>query len=66
MSLIKVDPKKLYDFKKSEAVLARQRAYTKEADPLKSRADRGDATVEEWLAKIEEIKARYPYPEEQP
>jgi len=66
MSLIRVDQKKLYDFKKSEAVLARQRAYTREADPIAAQMLRDEATRDEWLAKIEEIKARYPYPEEQP
>jgi hypothetical protein len=66
MGLIKIDQEKLRAFQREKAVKARERAYIKEADPLKNRADRGDTTHEEWLAKIEEIKARYPYPEEQP
>lgn len=39
---------------------ARQAAYTAEADPLFFKAQRGEATMEEWQAKIDEIKARYP------
>jgi hypothetical protein len=40
----------------------RQAAYTAEADPLFFMSQRGEATVEEWQAKVAEIKARYPYP----
>jgi hypothetical protein len=39
----------------------RRSAYQQEADPLYFMWKRGDATEEEWLAKIEEIKSRYPY-----
>lgn len=39
----------------------RRLAYEAEADPLFFRYQRGDGTREEWLAKIEEIKLRYPY-----
>lgn len=42
----------------------RHAAYTTEADPLFFMSQRGEATVEEWTAKVAEIKARYPYPEE--
>jgi len=38
----------------------RAAAYRDEADPLYFKAQRGEATMEEWLAKVEEIKARYP------
>jgi hypothetical protein len=38
----------------------RQRAYIAEADPLFFKAQRGEATMEEWQAKVAEIKARYP------
>jgi hypothetical protein len=44
----------------------RQRAYAKEADPIAMQMLRDEATKDEWLAKIEEIKARFPYPPEQP
>jgi hypothetical protein len=43
---------------------SRKRAYTKEADHLFFKAQRGESTTEEWQAKVAEIKARYPYPEE--
>lgn len=39
---------------------ARSLAYQKESDPLFFKAQRGEATMEEWLAKVEEIKTRYP------
>ncbi len=41
---------------------ARQIAYRDEADPLFFKAQRGEATLEEWQAKVAEIKARFPYP----
>jgi hypothetical protein len=40
----------------------RATAYTTEADPLFFKAQRGEATIEEWQAKVEEIRTRYPYP----
>ena len=40
----------------------RKAAYEAEADPLFFMSQRGEATVEEWQAKVAEIKARYPYP----
>ena len=41
---------------------ARKRSYESEADPLFFMAQRGEATNAEWLAKVAEIKARFPYP----
>jgi hypothetical protein len=41
---------------------ARSAAYTTEADPLFFKAQRGEATIEEWQAKVAEIRSRYPYP----
>lgn len=41
----------------------RAAAYSSEADPLFFKAQRGEATLEEWQAKVEEIRNRYPYPE---
>jgi hypothetical protein len=35
-------------------------AYRNESDPLFFKAQRGEATMEEWKAKIAEIKLRYP------
>ena len=37
-------------------------AYRNEADPLFFKYQVGEVTKEEWLAKREEIKVRYPYP----
>jgi len=41
----------------------RAAAYNTEADPLFFMAQRGKATQQEWLDKIAEIEARFPYPE---
>lgn len=38
-------------------------AYRVEADPLFFQAQRGKAAQQEWLDKIAEIEARFPYPE---
>lgn len=40
----------------------RAAAYAAEADPLFFKAQRGEATIAEWEAKVAEIRARYPYP----
>jgi len=37
----------------------RAEAYRNEADPLFFKAQRGEATMDEWLAKVAEIKVRY-------
>lgn len=42
--------------------IARANAYRNEADPLFFKSQLGEATDEEWKAKREEIKTRYPYP----
>jgi len=64
MSLIKVDPTKLTEKKaaeaEAEAEANRRAAYIAEADPLFFKAQRGEVTLEEWQAKIAEIKARFP------
>ena len=39
----------------------RAKAYATEADPLFFKAQRGEATMDEWNAKVAEIRARYPY-----
>jgi hypothetical protein len=38
----------------------RRNAYIAEADALFFKAQRGEATMEEWQAKVVEIKARFP------
>jgi hypothetical protein len=40
---------------------SRAAAYRSEADPLFFKAQRGEATTDEWTAKVAEIKARFPY-----
>jgi hypothetical protein len=40
-------------------------AYRDEADPLFFKAQRDEGTIEEWEAKVQEIRDRFPYPEEQ-
>jgi hypothetical protein len=60
MSLIKVDAAKLAAKKAEEAEANRKAAYIAEADPLFFKAQRGEATLDEWQAKVAEIKARFP------
>jgi hypothetical protein len=40
----------------------RRAAFTEEADPLFFKAHRGEATLEEWQAKVAEIRLRFPDP----
>lgn len=54
---VNAPPKK--DFK-----TRRKWSYENEADPLFFKAQRGEASMEDWRAKIEEIRARYPETEE--
>lgn len=49
--------------KMAELRSAREAAYKDEADPLFFKAQRGEATMDEWIAKVEEIRNRYQYPE---
>jgi hypothetical protein len=44
----------------ANATQLRQAAYAAEADPLFFKAQRGEATMAEWQAKVAEIKTRYP------
>ena len=43
-----------------QADAKRKAAYIAEADPLFFKAQRGEATMEEWQAKVAEIKNRFP------
>ena len=43
-----------------QASAKRQQAYIADADPLFFKAQRGEATTEEWQAKVAEIKQRFP------
>jgi hypothetical protein len=40
----------------------RKQAYREESDPMFFEYQRGDIEKSEWLAKVEEIKSRYPLP----
>jgi hypothetical protein len=62
--MIKVDQVKIKELAQQEAQRNRAAAYSAEADPLFFKTQRGEATVEEWEAKVEEIRQRYPYPAE--
>ena len=46
--------------KAAEAVESRRQAYVAESDPIFFMAQRGEATMEEWQAKVDEIKQRFP------
>lgn len=48
---------------RQQAEQDRAAAYRLEADPLFFKAQRGEATTDEWTAKVAEIKARFPYPD---
>jgi hypothetical protein len=41
----------------------REDAYKAESDPINFMYQRGEATQQEWLDKVAEIKARFPYQE---
>ena len=43
---------------------ARAAALAAEADPLFFKAQRGEATTQEWEAAVAAIRARFPYPDE--
>ena len=44
---------------------ARAEAYQTEADPMFFKWQAGEASKEEWQAKRQEIRDRYPYPEQE-
>lgn len=50
-----VDPIPLPDYSAMRAI-----AYREESDPLFFKSQRGEATNQEWLDKVAEIKARWP------
>ena len=60
MSLIKIDEAKLAAIAAEKAQANRKAAYIAEADPLFFKWQAGEGTQEEWQAKREEIRQRYP------
>jgi len=64
MNLIKVDPAKVAEKQNAKAKVSRASAYTSEADPLFFKWQAGEGTKEDWEAKREEVRSRYPYAEE--
>lgn len=50
--------KDLFNAKQAES---RATAYASESDPIFFKAQRGEATMDQWNAKVNEIKARFPY-----
>lgn len=46
------------------AQMNRQQAYTLEADPLFFKWQAGEGSREDWEAKRQEIRLRFPYPDE--
>jgi hypothetical protein len=55
-----IDQETLDKLKSDQVAQSRKSAYTQEADPIFFKWQRGEATEQEWLDKIEEIRARYP------
>lgn len=61
---IVIDKQSIINKQIEELKKLRNQAYMLEADPLFFKSQRGEVTTEEWQAKIDEIKARFPYPGE--
>jgi hypothetical protein len=51
-----------YEKALADCMHARQAAYVAEADPIFFDIARGKATTDDWNAKVDEIKARFPKP----
>ena len=65
---VKFKTKEQAEGEKKEAELQqvennRRNAYRNESDPIYLKWQRGEASEQEWLDKIEEIKERFPKPE---
>lgn len=59
--MITVDRTKAVERHNAQAKSNRRAAYVAEADPLYFKSQRGEVTQQEWLDKVAEIEARYPY-----
>lgn len=53
-----------YDRAVAAVDVDRKYAYQQESDPLFFGYQRGENTEQAWLDKVQEIKDRYPYPEQ--
>jgi hypothetical protein len=56
-------PEEIAAQQRAEAEANRQAAFQREADPLFFKWQAGEGTEADWLAKREEIRQRYPYPD---
>jgi hypothetical protein len=56
------DPEDVLAKKKAEIELIRKTTFEREADPLFFKWQAGEGTEEEWKAKRQEIRDRFPYP----
>lgn len=62
-AIAKAAPQGAYMRECKAVEMERAKAYQMESDPIYMEAQRDPSrTLEEWKAKVEEIKARYPYP----
>jgi hypothetical protein len=59
--MITINQAKLNESLNLEARKKRAQAYAQESDPIFFKWQRGEATEEEYLAKVEEIRSRFPY-----
>ena len=55
-------PQVQYEQQRAEVETQRRNAYTQEADPLFFSYQRGEATEQDWLDAVQDIKDRFPYP----
>ena len=61
--MININQDKLKEIELKKAQQERAAAYASETDPLAFKMLRGEITKEEWEAKVNEIRERFPYPE---
>jgi hypothetical protein len=54
--------------KQAIAIVKRHRAsaYCTETDPLFFKAQRGECSLDDWQAKVAEVRSRFPYPDPKP
>lgn len=64
MTRIVADPAARRAALRQAAREARRHAFAAEADPLAFKVLRGEASAEDYQAKVAEIRTRYPYPED--